>query len=331
MTKYISFPFIRGYAGGDVYFSRLIQTLEKYHYGCRQEGYTYLEIFLRKIIKKKLPEINLIHTTDETGDVFFTDNIPFLVTCLHSPFDDYYQKYCSIQQKLFYRLYLFLAMRKSLSKANKIIAISEYTKKSIQQTFGKNHDVTVIYPGVDTNKFKPKINNRNDGKTRLLFVGNLIRRKGADLLPRIMKELDDSFELYYTSGYRTNKVYKQNRMFPLGRLSENELIGEYQKCDILLFPSRLEGFGYAVAEAMSCGKPVITTNCSSLPELIINHKGGFLCEIDNVNNFVEQIMTLSENKNLIKKMGQFNRRRVMEKFNLKRMGKEYKQLYDEIS
>ena len=82
-----------------------------------------------------------------------------------------------------------------------------------------------------------------------------------------MEKLDDSFELYYTSGFRTAKVFNQTRMVPLGRLNEKELINEYQKCDILLFPSRLEGFGYSVAEAMACGKPVITTNKFIRPPL----------------------------------------------------------------
>lgn len=60
----------------------------------------------------------------------------------------------------------------------------------------------------------------------------------------------------------------------------------YNFCDILLLPSCREGFGYAVAEAMACGKPVICTNSSSLPELVMEGKGGFLCEQDNIEDFV---------------------------------------------
>jgi len=92
----------------------------------------------------------------------------------------------------------------------------------------------------------------------------------------------------------------------------------------------LEGFGYQIAEAVACGKPVITTNCSALPELIIDKRGGFLCEMDNVNDFVEKIKILSENKNLVEKMGQFNRQRAIKKFNLKKMEKKYQQLYDKL-
>ena len=329
MKKKIYFPFINGLAGGDVYFDLLAKSLDTSLYTYKIEKFSYFEILLRELKIHHPSKCDLVHTTDETGSNFFIKNKPFVVTCLHSPLDNYYYKYCSTKQKLFYKFYLYRAMKKSFSKANKIIAISEYTKKSIEKTFA-HLDVKVIYNGIDINKFKPKSNNRHDGKIRLFFVGNLIKRKGADLLPLIIERLNKNFELYYTSGLRSKKTFKQELMFSLGKLDEKELIKEYQKCDILLFPSRLEGFGYAVAEAMACGKPIVTTNCSSLPELVINNKGGFLCEIDNVNNFVEKIKTLSENKYLMKKMGQFNRRRIVEKFNLKKMGKEYKQLYDEL-
>src|SRR5207244_2734485 len=103
--------------------------------------------------------------------------------------------------------------------------------------------------------------------------------KGADLLPQIMVKLDPrEYVLYYTTGLRTKipKEFNLPHMIPLGKLSEEELIVEYNKCDALLFPSRFEGFGYAVAEAMACGKPIIAFKNSSIPELIINDEKGLI-------------------------------------------------------
>ena len=51
----------------------------------------------------------------------------------------------------------------------------------------------------------------------------------------------------------------------------------YGSMDILLMPSVREGFGLSIAEAMACGLPVVATNCSAIPELIDDGKGGFLC------------------------------------------------------
>lgn len=332
MIKKIHFPFIRGFAGGDIYFDRLTQALDTNHYRYEKDEYSYLKVFFKNFFQISNPKADLIHTTDETGSAFHANNIPFIVTSLHLPFDNYYWKYCSLKQKLFYKYWLYAMIKKSFSNADVIIAISKYTKQSIEHTFGRNFNLHVIYPGVDIHVFKPGITRKEDHKVRLLYTGNLIKRKGIDLLPRIMSILGEKYVLYYTSGLRESipRQFNLSNMVPLERLSEEELIKEYQKCDILLFPSRLEGFGYSVAEAMSCGKPVITTNCSSLPELVINNKGGFLCEIDNVADFIEKIIMLSKNKCLMEIMGKFNRRRIIKKFNLKKMRDEYQQLYNKF-
>ena len=63
----------------------------------------------------------------------------------------------------------------------------------------------------------------------------------------------------------------------------------YQQSDILFFPTLREGFGLVVAEAMACGLPVVTTDCSSLPELIDHGKGGYLCEPNNLEDMIGRI------------------------------------------
>jgi glycosyltransferase involved in cell wall biosynthesis len=104
----------------------------------------------------------------------------------------------------------------------------------------------------------------------------------------------------------------------------------YQQADILLFPTVREGFGLAAAEAMACGLPVVATNCSSLPELIDNGKGGFLCPIGDVEAFAEKINFLAENPELRREMGEYNRAKVEKMFTLNRMVGEYQQLFEEV-
>ena len=103
----------------------------------------------------------------------------------------------------------------------------------------------------------------------------------------------------------------------------------YQDADILLFPTVREGFGLAAAEAMACGLPVVATNCSSLPELISEGKGGYLCELGNADKFAAKINELAASPALRREMGEFNRTRVEEKFTISRMVKEYQQLFEE--
>jgi glycosyltransferase involved in cell wall biosynthesis len=104
----------------------------------------------------------------------------------------------------------------------------------------------------------------------------------------------------------------------------------YRQMDILLMPTVREGFGLAVAEAMACGLPVVASNCSSIPELIDDGKGGFLCPIGDVKAFAEKINLLAESPGLRKEMGQYNRARIEKKFTLERMVKEYQKVFSEV-
>ena len=330
----ILFKIIKTGSGNDIYF-KILEGLKTQ--GIKITTCYYPTIFqffpfFLKFINKAITA-DIIHSNIEYGWVFKRKNVPLVVIVHHLVFEKKFQEYTSFSQKLFHYLIVLPNTKKSLQVADKIIAVSKYTQKSVYRVFGKQKQVDVIYNGINLNIFKPiQVKAYNDNKFHLLFVGNLIKRKGIDILLKIMKVLGNNYVLYYTSGLRTKTSSKYNlpNMISLGKLSEEELVKKYNECDALLAPSRLEGFGHQIAEAMACGKPVITTNCSALPELIIDKKGGFLCKIDNVNDFVEKIKILSENKYLVEKMGQFNRQRAIENFNLKKMEKEYQQLYSRL-
>ncbi|MEI6610843.1 MAG: glycosyltransferase family 4 protein, partial [Deltaproteobacteria bacterium] len=116
----------------------------------------------------------------------------------------------------------------------------------------------------------------------------------------------------------------------LGRISIEDMPKLYRNCNILLFPSVREGFGLAAAEAMSCGIPVVATDCSSLPELIDDGKGGFLCPLGDVDAFADKIRYLAENSQLRREMGDYNRAKVEKMFTLDRMIGQYKELFEEV-
>ena len=141
-----------------------------------------------------------------------------------------------------------------------------------------------------------------------------------------MEKLGDNFVLYHTG----TKRFENPNIIPLGKLDKHSLVKWYNSCDIFLFPTRLEGFGLCVAEAMACGKPIVTTNCSSLPELVVDNKGGFLCEKDNINDFAEKILYLSKDEDLRIKMGKFNRERTVKNFSIEKMAKEHYNLYSKL-
>lgn len=287
------------------------------------------------LILKYIPingNIDIIHSNADHGYFFHRKGKKLVLTIHHLVKDSQYAKYATFLQRAYHKIYIERYLKKALRIADKIIAVSNFTKDIVLKEIGQ-YDIEVIYNGIDENVFKPIQSKNTDGKKiRLLHTGNLIRRKGADLLPKILDLLGEGFELYYTYGLRTKKILKNRigNLKPLGKLSESGLVEQYNRADIILFPTRREGFGYLAVEGMACGKPIIATNCSSLPELVDDGKGGFLCEIDNVDDFVEKIRILGDSPELRRQMGGYNRQKVLEKFTMKQMVERYIQIYQEV-
>ncbi|WP_256712434.1 glycosyltransferase family 4 protein [Methanoculleus chikugoensis] len=162
-----------------------------------------------------------------------------------------------------------------------------------------------------------------EDKTILLFVGNPTLRKGADLLPNIMKKLGDDYTLVMTSGLRGDvKRYGKNIRYA-GKVDPDQLVNLYNFCDMFLFPTRSEGLALTVLEAMACGKSIITTDCASMPEVIRDGHNGFLCEMNNVDDYAEKVHYLAQDKNLQAAIGARNRKEIQRTYNLQNMAKQY--------
>jgi glycosyltransferase involved in cell wall biosynthesis len=116
----------------------------------------------------------------------------------------------------------------------------------------------------------------------------------------------------------------------VGSVPFKDMANRYRQMDLLVMPSVREGFGLSVAEAMACGLPVVASDCSAIPELIDDGKGGFLCPVGDVNAFAEKINLLADSPKLRREMGEYNRAKVEKMFALDRMVKEYQELFEEV-
>lgn len=195
---------------------------------------------------------------------------------------------------------------------------------------------TAPISGVDTEQFRPDIpsnfrqeHNLNE-KIILTFVGALDKRKGiANLLnsfvaalkiePRLYLvmigagPLEDFIKEFISQNSLEDKVLR----FPW---LDNEKLPEILvNSDMFVYPSRPYGgweeqFGYSIAEAASCGLPVISTYCGSIPDLIITGETGFLIQPDNQNELVEKILILAKDQTTMKRMGESGRQFIIENF-----------------
>lgn len=178
-----------------------------------------------------------------------------------------------------------------LKKADKLIAISEHTKKDIIKYLGLPPErIEVIYCGVDHSEFRrldrgktSKKKTERKKKLRVLYVGSEMPRKNVAVLLKafaILKENLPNIELVKIGesqwpGSRESlkllakKLSISEDMIWIDKVGKSLAI-EYNKADLFVFPSLYEGFGFPVIEAMACGCPVICSDKTSLPEVVGN-------------------------------------------------------------
>jgi glycosyltransferase involved in cell wall biosynthesis len=325
---------VRGGSGVDVWAENLCRGIRNQGHDCSLDicSGVYQVVPLLAKFHTLTSNLDIIHSNSWNGCAFKRES-PLVITEHLVVHDPVYNPYRTLPQKIYHR-WIYRCERKSLDAADAVVCVSQDTREKLEAAFGYR-DAHVIHNGVDTDLFSPvKVNRETwdlpENKTVLLFAGNLSRRKGADLLPELMKKLGDDFLLLTTTGNRNQSRNGIPHSRDLGHLNLHQLIDAYNLCDIFILPSRLEGLSLSTLEAMACAKPVVAFNCSSFPELIFDGKGGFLSEKDNVNDLVERIRYLSQEPDLVRSMGTFNRDRVLQNFTVNRMANDYLKLYQSL-
>jgi glycosyltransferase involved in cell wall biosynthesis len=180
------------------------------------------------------------------------------------------------RQRFYYRQVLPRALR----RAEKIVAVSENTKRDLMRHYGLEADrIAVIYSGVDASLFKPGIG-QTPASPYVLAVGNQYPYKNLSrLLDAFARLTREGFpqELLIVGGEEggaSSSLKRQARLLGMedrirfsGYVPAERLAGLYARADLFVFPSLYEGFGLPALEAMACGCPVAASNSSSLPEV----------------------------------------------------------------
>lgn len=310
------------------------RLLERHVPGYRLSSYDpYWTLFppaLPRVVSTQ--SADLIHTTPDYAIFFYRKSIPLVLTFHNYVLDRWMRQYSTWYQQIHYATDLRLWTKLALSKAHALTAVSYYTARLIQKDLKLTKAIKVIHNGIDANHFTPTTSSQpNQKEIRVLFSGNLSQRKGAHWLPTIAKKLHKNVRVFYTQGLRTRKGLSPSpSLQPIGAVPFKDMPKHYRQMDVLLMPSVREGFGLVVAEAMACGLPVVASNCSAIPELVDNGKGGFLCPVGDVDAFAEKINLLSDSPKIRREMGEYNRAKVEKMFTLDRMIGEYLELFEDV-
>jgi len=327
-------PMIQGGGGADVFANRLASALQRHGVTAQISWFpTYFQFapFLLASTRPP-PGTDVIHASSWSGFAFQRKDIPLVVTEHLDVLDPHYRPYKGLAQSVYHQTLIRTFVKASFKAAHAITAVSHATAESLRNILGPR-EIHVIYTFVDTRVFYPHPKYREPRMPmQLLFVGNLTRRKGADLLAPIMKKLGPGFELRFTAGLRNLKMrISEPNMVSIGRLvGDQSLLNAYHETDALLFPSRIEGLPIAPLEAMACGKPIIATRTSSLPEVLGKEVCGFLCNLDDIDSFVSACRKLAEDPATLSAFGVAARQRAESLFSEEVVIPRYITLYKKL-
>ncbi|MGY4758875.1 glycosyltransferase [Paenibacillus caseinilyticus] len=229
---------------------------------------------------------------------------------------------------------------------NRNVAISESVLVDAVQR-GVDNCVR-IYNGIKTSSFlqyrKQDYSRTAANSIRLVNVARIThRKKGQDLLIRAVKECKDrglnvscsfvggvydydreSFD--YLTGLVNQLGLQEEIRFLGNRQDVNRLLADY---DVFVLPSRFEGLGLVVLEAMAAGVPVIASNIDGPAELVQDGVNGYLFENDNASSLADKILQAAGNPQEVERMAE-RALEISRNFDISVMMEAYVSLYEEL-
>ncbi|MBK7917391.1 MAG: glycosyltransferase family 4 protein [Chloroflexi bacterium] len=208
-----------------------------------------------------------------------------------------------------------------LASVDAFIANSRTTRIRVENLLPDQRPTMVAYPGGD--RFNPDVSPhtivaraQQPGPLRILFVGNLIRRKGLHTLLAALSYLPPhSWQLDIVGDPDVDPAYVKRSVTPAirqvnqgqitlhGVTSNWALAALYAQSHILAVPSEYEGFGIVYIEAMGFGLPVIGSTAGAASEIIQHGKNGFLLPPNNVLSLAKHLHLLSQDRRLLLRQG----------------------------
>ena len=193
--------------------------------------------------------------------------------------------------------------KRTLTKADKIIAVSEYEKALMCKQFKLAEDKIVVIPnGVNFSEFSG-LRKRSHNFKSILYVGYLLDYKGAHYLVEVLPKLGDNVVLeivgtgpikpYLERRAKELKVYDRVRFYE--NLPRRELLQKYFDADVFVLLSRYEAYSLVVAEALTAGTPCIVANTSALSEWVDNESCFGIDFPVNLNKLAKLINNVLDN------------------------------------
>lgn len=211
-----------------------------------------------------------------------------------------------------------------LATVDGVICNSDATRTTVLDAGVERADTLVAPPPGD--RFDPEVEGTvlaGRARTRplhLVFVGNLVPRKGLDTLVGGLAAVDLDWTLTVVGrrsdhGHvrrirrRIERAGLASRIRMTGELDDDDLATAFRRSHALAVPSRYEGFGIVYLEAMSFGLPVVATAAGGASEVVTEGETGFLVAPGDEQAVAEAVRTLAKDRDRLLDMGRAARRR----------------------
>ena len=240
----------------------------------------------------------------------------------------------------------YYLVRLAYRNCDVLISLSDGVRQHLIEHYGiKREKIRVVYNPVDIDRIEQVVNDgeilipRKPGVFRIIACGRLEAPKNYELLIHAVSKLNTGLEFWelHILGDGEKKGELQQLVKDLGLESNIRFLG-FQKnpysyikgADLFILSSRWEGFPNVIVEAMTCGVPVLATDCLYGPNVILeNGKHGWLVPNEDEAALTEKTDYLIRNQQELLRIKNSMPSRVQE-FNAKKIIKEYEKLFLEV-
>lgn len=269
---------------------------------------------------------DIIHANTWSAFAFARHGLPTVATEHGYIHDAEFEATKRPMQRLYHRLVIGRHVEKSLSRCEVVTAVSRHVASAIQTRC--RSPVVTVPNWVDVERFSPR-ERVTAGPCRILYAGTAATHKGFDAVRWLAAQAIPRVELWCQESLRPALSGARLQIHHFPPMRAEDMPSLYAQSDLVLVPSRYEGFGYVAVEAMSCGRAVVGFACAGLQETC---DGGAadLVPVDDFHALRESIIELSMDPPRRRRMGAAGRQHVLSHFTESKGVGSYLSIYGKL-
>ncbi|MES2558473.1 MAG: N-acetyl-alpha-D-glucosaminyl L-malate synthase BshA [Bacteroidota bacterium] len=231
----------------------------------------------------------------------------------------------------------------SLNQSNGVTAVSESLKQDTYEHFKVSRDIAVIPNFIDFDRFSKQAKEHfkkavsPNGEKIIVHTSNFRKVKRVEDVVRVFGKVREKMNvklLLVGDGPERQNIEQLCRDLNLCEgisfLGKQDAVEEVLSIgDLFIMPSETESFGLAALEAMACEVPVVSSNAGGIPELNIDGKTGFMCNVGDVDTMAEKALYILSDEERLKTFKHNARQRALE-FHIDKIVPLYEQMYQEV-